>query len=537
MWAFLTEQIKTKVDTRIGHAKFRCWTVDCGRGAEAYSLAIAICEAIGPQTFQECVKIFATDVDETALHAARQALFTNTDLAGVPQDLLHKYFTPQDDRFFFRADLRRSLVFGKHVAMEDPAISRMDMILCRGVKVNHHLELQHRLMARLRFALRDNGLLILGHGENTLNDNAFIELDPRHGFYRRQSETTQRFAENINYLDQISSNVSVMRVQEAAYELAPVAQLTVDGDGFLASANARARSIFALVSQDIGRPFQDLEVSYRPVELRSLMDQARKESRFVIVNRCSRPINSNHTQLFDVYIQPILDYDSFLGFTIQFDEVTELYELQDKLISVNQQLQTANEELQSAHEELETTNEELQSTNEELETTNEELQSTNEELETMNEELRSTNSELESANGEQRNLAQMVETTNSFLHSILSSMRSAVIVLNYKFEIIVWNDYCRDLWGLRFDEVQGLCLFDLDMGLPVLQLKPPLQTFIQLKGEYQEVTLEAINRRGRTIKCVVQITSLLDSKQAGIILLIDDIQQVELQQRGCQNDS
>jgi two-component system, chemotaxis family, CheB/CheR fusion protein len=529
LWDYLSNQLKSKIESRVGSI-FRCWTIDCGRGQEAYSLAITICEAVGPQVFQECVKVFATDVDEDELQFARHASYTREELAGVPQDLISKYFSSMEERFVFRNELRRSLVFGNHSVVEDPSISRMDIVLCRGVRVNYNLELQQRITARMKFALRDNGLLILGQGDKIFNDSSFAEVDSRYGCFTRNSDRTQRFADNMQYLDQISSNVSTIRVNESAYELAPVAQLTVDCDGFLAAANARARGIFELVPQDIGRPFQDLEVSYRPLELRSLMDQARKDSKMLVVNRTARPVSVDQTQLFDVYIQPILDYDSFLGFSIQFDDVTEVYQLQDELVSVNQQLQTANEELQSSHEELETTNEELQSTNEELETTNEELQSTNEELETMNEELRSTNAELETANSEQRNLAQMVETTNSFLQSILSSMHSAVVVLNFKFEIVVWNDYCRNLWGIRFDEVQGQSLFEVDIGLPVEKLRTPLETFMQNQGEYQEVVLDAMNRRGRNIKCIVRISSLLDSKQSGIILLIDDIQSDDTQQ-------
>jgi septal ring factor EnvC (AmiA/AmiB activator) len=63
-------------------------------------------------------------------------------------------------------------------------------------------------------------------------------------------------------------------------------------------------------------------------------------------------------------------------------------------------------------EELRSTNEELRSTNEELRSTNEELRSTNEELETMNDELHERSDETLQA--------------NSFLGSVLSSIRQGV---------------------------------------------------------------------------------------------------------------
>ena len=46
--------------------------------------------------------------------------------------------------------------------------------------------------------------------------------------------------------------------------MAPVAQVVVDGAGYLAFTNQAARGLFGLGAADIGRPIQDLELSYRP---------------------------------------------------------------------------------------------------------------------------------------------------------------------------------------------------------------------------------------------------------------------------------
>ena len=137
-----------------------------------------------------------------------------------------------------------------------------------------------------------------------------------------------------------------------------------------------------------------------------------------------------------------------------------------------EELETANEELQSANEELETTNEELQSTNEELETTNEELQSTNEELETMNEELQSTNEELQTINEQlQLRTAASSEPIETYLEAILEGIRAAVVVVDRQYRILSWVEEMHELWGLRSDEVAGRSLFDLDIGLPVAELR------------------------------------------------------------------
>src|SRR5262249_50901357 len=157
---------------------------------------------------------------------------------------------------------------------------------------------------------------------------------------------------------------------------------------------------------------------------------------------------------------------------------------------------TAYEELQSTVEELETTNEELQSTNEELETTNEELQSTNEELETMNEELQSTNEELETMNDELRERTDETLHANAFLGSVLSSIHTAVVVVDAAFRIVAWSRRATELWGLRPDEVEGEHLLNLDIGIAVARLRDPIRR--ALSGEAgEELVLEGHDRRGK----------------------------------------
>jgi two-component system CheB/CheR fusion protein len=101
-------------------------------------------------------------------------------------------------------------------------------------------------------------------------------------------------------------------------------------------------------------------------------------------------------------------------------------------------------------------------------------------------------------------------------------MKSGVIVLDTNNQVLIWNDYCKELWGLSNEEVNGQSIFELDTGLPVESLRNPLRTFIQLKKEYDELTLSAVNRRGKKITCVVRMTPLISEKNAGSVLLIDD---------------
>ena len=101
----------------------------------------------------------------------------------------------------------------------------------------------------------------------------------------------------------------------------------------------------------------------------------------------------------------------------------ELAATREYLQVVIEQQEAANEELQSANEEAQSANEEMQSVNEELETSKEEIQSSNEELATVNDELNSRNEELSRLNSS-------LQLARDYAESIVSSMRSPLVVLD-----------------------------------------------------------------------------------------------------------
>jgi two-component system CheB/CheR fusion protein len=315
------------------------------------------------------------------------------------------------------------------------------------------------------------------------------------------------------------------RVWAGALEVSPVAQMVVDTTGRLTLVNDRARALFGIRAGDAGQLLRDLQVSYRPVELRSLIEKAETERRPLNVKDVEWPVHLGETRWLDLHISPLIGANGTVaGTLISFVDATAHRRLLRELEQSQQELETAYEELQSTNEELETTNEELQSTVEELETTNEELQSTNEELETMNEELQSTNEELQTMNDELRQRGDELNSANAFLESVLAGLQGGVAVLDRELRVLAWNGSAEELWGLRKEEVSGKHLLNLDIGLPVERLRPALRSCLSNGGERSMLTLDAVNRRGRTIRCEITCTPLRgpDDEVRGAILLMED---------------
>jgi two-component system CheB/CheR fusion protein len=532
-WDYLSSEIIPRIlNAKEPKEPLRVWTAGCASGEEAYTIAIVLVEALGAEQFRERVKIYATDVDEEALSQARQATYLDRQLSGLMAEQIEQFFEQTDDRYNFRKDLRRAVIFGRHDLIQDAPISKIDLLVCRNTLMYFNAETQSRILARFHFALRDSGFMVLGKAEMLLTrSNLFTPVHLRYRIFTKVSKPNLR--DRLLLMAQTSSEEEVnslsnhVRLREAAFDSGPLARMIIDANGTLLLVNERARSLFSLTNQDLGRPLQDLELSYRPVELRSCIDRAYSERLTINLRDIEWQSAQGELIYFDVQITPLFEPgNSILGVSINFIDVTRYKRLQAELEHSNQELEMAYEELQSTNEELETTNEELQSSNEELETTNEELQSTNEELETMNEELQSTNEELQTVNDELQRRSEELNRSNAFLESILTSLKGGVIVVNRNLHVQIWNHKAEDMWGLRPEEAVEQNFLNLDIGLPVEQLRQPIRDCLSgPAGGCSEVVLNAINRRGRNIQCRVTCTPLIGEQGQiqGVILLMEEL--------------
>src|SRR5215813_13483575 len=511
-WDYLTSQIVPRMlaSTRADGA-IRVWSTGCASGEEAYTLAMVLAEHLGAEAFRRRVKIYASDVDEDALMQGRHAIYTTAQMENVPPELLSRYFERVEDRYLFHKDLRRSIIFGRHDLVQDAPISRVNLLVCRNTLMYFTRETQAKVLNRFHFALRNGGFLFMGRAELLLtHGELFTPVELKWRVFTKT--VTQNVRDAMPLPDREEERPTMSnddRLQALSLETDPVARVVVRADGTLSFANNRARALFRLTHQDVGKRLQDLEMSYRPIELRSLMQDAMSQRRPVARKDIPWPADSGESRYLDLEVVPLTEPSGeILGVQLSFSDVSRYRRLQEELERSKNELETAYEELQSSNEELETTNEELQSTNEELETTNEELQSTNEELETINEELQSTNEELETTNTELRLRSDELNTANAFLASILTGLEVAVIVVDKDMKVLAWNHRAEDMWGLRASEVQGRHLMNLDIGLPVGELRQPIRTVLSQESPQASLVLQAVNRRGKRVRCSIRVTPM-----------------------------
>lgn len=515
-WEVLNQEIIPKIiNAKPSNQSIRVWSAGCASGEEAYTIAIVLAEVLGTEAFKNRVKIYATDLDEDALNQGRLAVYSPKNLQNLPEELRHKYFETSGSNYVFRTDLRRCVIFGRHDLVQDPPISRLDLLLCRNTLMYFNPDTQARILARFHFALNDTGFLFVGKAEMLLTHaNLFRPTNLKYRIFARIPKIGLRdrllMMAELEEGEPTKQLVGNMRLREEAFEYLPVAQIIVDIQGNLVLVNREARILLNLSTSDIGRPIQDLELSYRPMELRSRIQQAYSQKRTLVISEVESIRSEDNVVYLDIQVIPLLNNTGdALGVLIAFQNVTRYKELQ--------------RELQRSTQELETAYEELQSTNEELETTNEELQSTNEELETMNEELQSANGELQATNDELSQLTQELNRVTTFMESILTSLRVGMIVLDNRLSVQLWNGRAEELWGVRAEEAMEHFFFDLDIGLPAEELRGLIRACQTGNAEEQTIVVDAVNRRGRTIRCRVICTTLVaEHEQKGVILLMDE---------------
>lgn len=487
-WDHLISEVLPIIVSRRGPKEpIRLWSAGCASGEEVYTLAMALAETIGLEPFSQRVKIYATDVDEEALDYARQASYPATNVTDVPPKLLERYFEKIEERYVFRKDLRRSVIFGRHDLIQDVPISKVDLLVCRNTLMYFNSETQSQILTRFHFALRNEGFLFLGKAEmlsTHINTFATVNLSSRIFTKISTAVLRDRLITSTALHTLVNSTASSnVRLREAAFDQSPVAQLAVDMNGRLVFANERARSLFSIASASLGHPLQDFELSYQPIELRSLVNQVNRERRSISVREVSWQTSESNMLHFDVQIVPLTDTTGHpIGTRIDFIDITKYKRLKEELEHSNQQLEVAYEELQSVNKELQTVSDELQRRSEKL------------------------------------------DDSNTFLASILMSLQGGVVVVNRDLQVQIWNGRSRDLWGLRTTEALGKNFLHLDIGLPVKQLYSAIHSC--LSGNANEgivVALQAINRWEKPICCRISCSPLLNLEQEiqGVIMVME----------------
>jgi two-component system CheB/CheR fusion protein len=112
-------------------------------------------------------------------------------------------------------------------------------------------------------------------------------------------------------------------LRKLAVGASPIAQVVVTGDDIVALINQQADQLFGLSHRDAGRLLRDLELSYRPVELRAYVQQAKVERHALRIKDVEWRRPGSESSWFEVHVNPLVNNDKALvGVSIVFHDVS-----------------------------------------------------------------------------------------------------------------------------------------------------------------------------------------------------------------------
>ena len=503
--------------------RLRVWSAGCSTGEETYSAAILIADALGARAAELDVKIYATDIDDDALSAARRAVFRVDQLKDVPADALERYFSADGHAYRVRRELRRWCIFGRHNLTQDPPLPQINLLICRNLLIYFKSALQERLLTRFQYALREGGVLFLGRSESMMaRSRGFVPISQKWRLFRRTADalpmpdTPTRRTDGGAAGEQQKSTVAAVPdpprlTASGIVRSLPYPVMVIALDDSVREWNEAATVLYEIPAEHaIGRQFRDLDISYRAEGLRARIEDVKRAVVSVRLENVMFGRRSGENVHVDFWIARVFDERSrSAAILVAAIDNTAVARFRDEIVRLGEQHATASEELQSTNEELETTNEELQSTNEELETTNEELQATNEELVTTVDELQAVNAELAARSAEVSGLL--------VVHAaVLAAVDEALIVLNSNLSVTTWSPAAERLFGVRAHDAIGRDLFALPLGGRREAARTALSrlTANDAPGEAEELDFDVPRSDGRPARARLRFFRLADEQGA-----------------------
>ncbi len=173
----------------------KAWVAGCATGEEAYSLAILFQE----EGISKRTTIFATDMNEAALEAARDGIYPLDRIKGYTANYqkagglasFSDYYHARYGSALLDQGLKRTITFARHNLALDNVFSEMHLILCRNVLIYFQPSLQQRACGLFHDSLVHDGFLGLGLQEVIREADGvsrFATFDRKFKIYRRLRE-------------------------------------------------------------------------------------------------------------------------------------------------------------------------------------------------------------------------------------------------------------------------------------------------------------------------------------------------------------
>lgn len=179
-WDVLEKEIFPYLFEKFGK-RVKIWSAACSTGDEPYSLAMVLSKFIPLSQIQ----IIATDIDDQILAKAKQGIYNEKSIAGVPKEFRNKYFEKIGNSYRISDDVRKCITFKKHNLLKDSYPDKLDLIVCRNVLIYFTEEAKSEIYHKFNASLKKEGILFVGSTEQIIQAKKFNFDTIRSFFYKK----------------------------------------------------------------------------------------------------------------------------------------------------------------------------------------------------------------------------------------------------------------------------------------------------------------------------------------------------------------
>lgn len=530
--------------------EIRLWVTGCATGEEAYSMAMLVSEQLGDRINDYLVKIFATDIDGSALSHASKGVYKASVLAGLSQQRLQRFFLKEGDDYRVKPDLRKMIIFAQHDLVKNPPYCNMHFISCRNVLIYMTVALQKKIYQMLLFGLRPNGYLFLGSSENPLPIMASLKvLSKRFKVYKNQGTQHPARFESYSLPDVPYKKLAgTPSPQEQSYKvpdrtlgdaisetlMKDLRQLVICIDPNEKIVKFYGDTTRFLLQKIMTTEFTELlpgplAVAYKTVISHVLESDETSSVTGINIKQGENIISVTLT------VSPMLYKGRTNGFLvvrineeIPGEKVAARGKAFDEQIYFNQYTQSLEQELKNLKEKLMASNEKLYAQEENMQSYNEELLSANEEMQSSSEEMQSINEELHTINADYQLKNKELLELNDDLNNYFRSNVNGQLFLDDKLRLIKYSP----------GTVKLVNLLESDIGRPLANISTnfKVETIIEdvhavLSGD-AVITKEIQTKDGRWFQVMTMpYIKQVDKKTSGAIITFNDITDLKLIQQ------
>ena len=151
----------------------RLWSAGCSTGEEPYSIVMLLSEILPPAWNFE---ILASDISLKCLMSAKEGFYSDSRIAGIPDNYLAKYFDKVDGGYKIQGRIQSKVKFDYHNLKNDSQQRNFDIVFCRNVIIYFDEAAQTAVIKRFWDSMAAKSFLFIGHSESLFGMDTKFEF-------------------------------------------------------------------------------------------------------------------------------------------------------------------------------------------------------------------------------------------------------------------------------------------------------------------------------------------------------------------------